>query len=276
MDWTKKRIAAAALGGFVVLGVIGSALPDPDTKTSGGASAATPAPAAVHTTTAAAAPVATPTPELSLALPSDRDVYRDRVVVSGRVSVDAGGSLQGASVKVDGKTAPVRAGRWTKTVTVSRGDNDIDVVATKPGYDEDSGTVTLTRKRSKAEIAAALAKARAAAAARKASYLASTTTIPYNQLEKNADRHAGERVTYRGQIFQIQEDGDDSIILLSVTDEGFDFWDDHIWVDYHGHIKGAEGDMLTVYGAITGTKSYDTQIGGTTYVPRMRAKYVAE
>jgi hypothetical protein len=34
--------------------------------------------------------------------------------------------------------------------------------------------------------------------------------------------------------------------------------------------------MLTIYGKVTGTKTYATQIGGQTYVPEVRAKYVAE
>ena len=65
-------------------------------------------------------------------------------------------------------------------------------------------------------------------------------------------------------------------MLLSVSDQGYGFWDDNIWVNYEGHISGAEEDVITVYGVITGSKSYETQIGGETYVPRMRARYVDE
>ena len=34
--------------------------------------------------------------------------------------------------------------------------------------------------------------------------------------------------------------------------------------------------MITVYGTLNGTQDYDTQIGGNTTVPSMRAKYVVE
>lgn len=102
------------------------------------------------------------------------------------------------------------------------------------------------------------------------------TTIDYDQLKKNADRYRGEKVVYTGQIFQIQEFAGGGIILLAVTDEGYGFWDDNIWVDFHEPLDAAEEDIITVYGKITGSKEYETQIGGSTYVPRMNAKYIDE
>jgi hypothetical protein len=65
-------------------------------------------------------------------------------------------------------------------------------------------------------------------------------------------------------------------MLLSVTDEGYGFWDDNVWVNYEGSVAGAEEDIITIYGRMTGAKSYETQIGGQTYVPRMQAKYIEE
>ena len=95
-------------------------------------------------------------------------------------------------------------------------------------------------------------------------------------MEKNADDYAGKRVKYTGQIFQIQEDLGSTVILMSVTNEGYDFWDDNVWVDYDGEIESAKDDIITIYGTVTGSKSYETQIGGETYVPQIRAKYVEE
>jgi hypothetical protein len=120
------------------------------------------------------------------------------------------------------------------------------------------------------------ARKEAARQAYEANYKASAQSIPYKQLDKSTDPYVGSKVTYRGQIFQIQSSGNTNVILLSVTDEGYGFWDDNIWVDYQGKVNGAEDDIITVWGTITGTKSYETQAGGETYVPRMRAKYLAE
>ncbi len=54
------------------------------------------------------------------------------------------------------------------------------------------------------------------------------------------------------------------------------FWSDNVWVDVVGTIKSAEDDIITVYGTVQGTKSYETQIGGETYVPQVKARYVEE
>jgi hypothetical protein len=46
-------------------------------------------------------------------------------------------------------------------------------------------------------------------------------------------------------------------------------------VNYKGQVHGAEKDMVTFWGKVTGTKSYKTQAGGETYVPEVEAKYVS-
>jgi hypothetical protein len=66
------------------------------------------------------------------------------------------------------------------------------------------------------------------------------------------------------------------MVLLSVTNDGYGFWDDRIWINYPGTIKGAEDDIITVYGTVAGEKSYETQIGGETYVPEVDARYIEE
>jgi hypothetical protein len=102
------------------------------------------------------------------------------------------------------------------------------------------------------------------------------TTIDYNQLIKNPDKYKGEKVVYEGQILQIQEEAGSGIMLLSVTDEGYGFWTNNIWVNFYEPIEAAEEDIITVYGKITGSEEYETQIGGSTFVPRMNADYIDE
>lgn len=116
----------------------------------------------------------------------------------------------------------------------------------------------------------------AAEAQREADFKAAATTIPYNQLAKNPDNYRGQKVVYRGQIFQIQDSGFGGNMLLAVTDEGYDIWDDNVWVDYDDSFDSAEDDVVTIYGVVKGEKSYETQIGGETYVPRIKLKYIDE
>ncbi|HWD39612.1 MAG TPA: hypothetical protein VG944_12240 [Fimbriimonas sp.] len=112
-------------------------------------------------------------------------------------------------------------------------------------------------------------------AAKEAAFREEATTIDYDQLIKNPYRYVGEKVVYTGQIFQIQE-GFESFMLLSVTDEGYGFWTDEIWVSGFGEIESAEEDVVTVYGTVTGAEEYETSIGGSNYVPKIKAKYIDE
>ena len=64
-------------------------------------------------------------------------------------------------------------------------------------------------------------------------------------------------------------------MLVSVTNDGYGLWTDHVWVNYTGHVSQNEGDHVTFWGKVQGSKSYDTQTGGTTYVPEVTAKYVS-
>lgn len=112
-------------------------------------------------------------------------------------------------------------------------------------------------------------------AEKEAAFREEATAIDYDQLIKNPYRYEGEKVVYTGQIFQIQE-GYGGFMLLSVTDEGYGFWTDEIYVTGFGEIESAEEDSVTVYGTVTGAKEYATQGGGTNYVPQIKAKYVDE
>lgn len=63
-------------------------------------------------------------------------------------------------------------------------------------------------------------------------------------------------------------------MLVSVTNED-EFWSNHIYVKYEGHVKGAENSIVTFWGKVTGTQTYKTQIGGETSVSEVEAKYVS-
>ncbi|MDP9383981.1 MAG: hypothetical protein M3P50_01885 [Actinomycetota bacterium] len=193
---------------------------------------------------------------------------------------------------VDNTTAKVSAaGRFSRRIRLDLGDNDIELTAVSQALGRVRMStaraarrpLTIERDRSAAELAAIRAlreqarQAKLAAARAKLNALrAGARTIPYNQLNKNPERYAGQSVVYRGQIFQIQEEGDSTVILLSVTDEGYGLSTDNIYVEYDRTIQPAEEDIITVYGKVVDQYSYETQIGGETYVPRIRAEIIDE
>jgi len=245
------------LVGLVVLGAIVGG--DDSTESAESTSTVT---RSTETTPASTQAESLPAP-VSLGDVPSGTVYSDVVTLRGRVYP------AGAKVRVGGHRATVHGRRWTTKVTVHRGSNIYRIRATAPGREPDTAEAEVIRRLSSAERAAL-------AAGRREAFVSSARTIPYNQLNKNADRYAGEKVVYRGQILQVQESGDTGIMLLSVTDEGYGIWDDNIWVDYEGSITSAEEDVITVYGTVTGSKSYETQIGGETYVPQVKARYIVE
>jgi len=268
---------------FAVIAAIGTATKSDDSGASDESLAAE--------TIAAASPDPPP-------LDLDVDYPSDDIAVHRKSLIIKGSSAPGTDVLVDGSTRLVKVdddGSWKAKVKLDVGKNEFDVTAEKGTQSENYGTVTITRKRTDAEIAAdreqrrieraaaeqrRIARAQRREAARQArieKYKSSATTIPYNQLAKDPDRYVGDRVTYTGKILQIQEDeGIGGIMLLYVTDEGYDIWDDTVWVDYDRSIKSAEDDIITIYGTVTGEKSYETQIGGETFVPQIKARYIDE
>jgi hypothetical protein len=239
-------------------------------------------------------PAPPPKPHVKIAVAGVRGVMSADLVESTPYGVRRHGtriagtvSPAGSVVKVNGRRAVVRGSHWRIDVKLKRGQNDYEVRAKRTGYVEaDPFRLTLVRKRTPAELKAyraevarkrELARQRrlAAIAQRKQNFINSAQPIDYKELQKDADSHAGEKVKVYGQIFQIQQDGDfGGIMLVSVTNDGYGFWDDHVWVNYTGKVAKNEDDLITIYGKVKGSKSYDTQAGGTTYVPEVNAKYI--
>ncbi len=101
-------------------------------------------------------------------------------------------------------------------------------------------------------------------------------TIDYPHLKKNPDKYKGEYVKYTGEIVQILESGSRSDIRLAVTktDYGYDF-SDIIYVTYFGTTDFVEGDVVTIYGTITGTHRYKSTANFNIEVPGVEAVDVA-
>jgi hypothetical protein len=266
--WAKSTLGASGLLVMCLAAGCGSSTSDRKSGPSGHSRAAdTPPPVAFAITSQ----------------PHETVIRKKHVVLRGTAA-------SGATLEID--DAPVmvnESGKWRKTVKLALGDNLIGLRASMAGRTSVDEMLSLTRKRSTAELAAWRQRQRilrtqreaarvAARAQAEADFKASVVTIAYRQLMKNADAFAGKHVTYRGKIFQIQEDSSGGgMMLLAVTyDDYLDMWDDNIWVNYDGHVEGSQGDVITVTGTITGSKSYDTQAGGSTYVPEMHSRFVNE
>lgn len=214
-------------------------------------------------TDAAEEPEPEPSVDLVVTMPGESGtVRRPSIVVRGT-------AVRGARVTVNGKRVPQKGRRFETTVQLERGANSIVVVARKRGHTEGRATFSIRRELTAAERAELRERRRQA-------FIAAAKTIPYGELIKDADRFAGRKVKYYGEILQVQESGGVGFMLLYTEHLGYDVWTDHIWVNYEGRVKGVEGDELTVYGIVRGFRSYETQIGGETFVPEIDAVYIVE
>jgi len=192
------------------------------------------------------------------------------------LTVDASSFVQGSKatlkVETDGTRLTVNGRRVNQkksefVVSLEKiGNNVFKVKATAPGKDPAAEVVTIRRELTSAEKAqqAAVAKQR---------YLDQAKSVDYDQLVKSPDAYAGTVVAFTGQILQIQDDS--GVMLVNVTDMGYGFWSDLVWVNYlPGQVSGAADDIVTFWGRVVGGRSYDTQIGGQNFVPEIDARFI--
>ncbi|MFS8630046.1 MAG: Ig-like domain-containing protein, partial [Bacillales bacterium] len=112
-------------------------------------------------------------------------------------------------------------GEFTVTLPTSKS-STFTLEAKKAGFKTNEVTVSVERVLSAAE--------------KKAQYKKSCKTISYKKLKKNADRYKGDRYKARGQIIQIMENDDTTVMRIAVTKDSWGYWnyDDVIYVEYEG------------------------------------------
>lgn len=101
-------------------------------------------------------------------------------------------------------------------------------------------------------------------------YKASCKTMSFKELDKNPDGHAGERVKFTGRVVQIMESTGSTDIRMDVNDN----FGDTVYVVYDGTTTAVEDSMITIYGEVVGSYTYESQAGWQITVPMIRAKYI--
>ncbi len=98
------------------------------------------------------------------------------------------------------------------------------------------------------------------------------TAVDFKELDKNPDSFNGKIVKFTGQVVQIQEADNYGVIRLAVTKESYG-WSisDIVYVEYQNHTDAVKDDVVTVYGQLTGSKTYESQAHFQITVPSMTA-----
>ena len=246
------------------------------------------APTAARTPTPTRTPIPTPTRTLTTALSivspaQGSQTLAASVLVSGTSTPGAGITIGDGTLS---KRIVATTGRWRLRMHLAIGDNPLLVVATKVGYEAGSFNWNVTRTLTPAQVAARKAADEARAVAAKATaqarvqraeanFKASASTISYADLLGDSRPFVGKHVFFRGQILQIRQNRKaGGIMLLSVTYLGSGVWTDNLWVNYDSATTATKTNDITIYGTVTGIKSYAAQAGGNTRMPEIHARYI--
>jgi hypothetical protein len=206
--------------------------------------------------------------------PSDGDTVRyPKVRVEGTVQpADADLRINNRSVNVDSD------GSFSKAVNLEIGDNPINVRASVAGStDRASEDLTVIRRRTPAEQRAFRAAQERKRQERIANLRANAQTIDPELLQKNPDKYAGTPVAITGEIFQIQEGGDNFLLMNTKCETEYDITicdGPTVHVVYGFDTDKTEDDLTTIYGIVEGGYEYDTQAGGTNYVASVKAQII--
>ena len=109
-----------------------------------------------------------------------------------------------------------------------------------------------------------------------AAFKQSAVSIPYNQMIKDPDSLAGRVVTYSGQVFQYDSATTTSHLIVSVTDEGYGYWTDNMWIDLDP-AAGANvyrDTVIKFWGTVVGAYTYETTSNGHLTIPEIDVRYV--
>ena len=201
-------------------------------------------------------------PEAKLKITSKDTVEAKQYNLTGETEKSAKVQLYQESKEVatttageDGKFA------FNKLGTEKSGEYKYEVKVSKEGYKSTNQEHSVLRTMSKEEEIQEIKD--------------SAITIDYKQLEKNKNKDVGKVAKFKGQIVQILEDGNYTVIRLSVAQASWG-WDSNaiLWVEYDGTTEFVQDDVITVYGRMMGEHSYQSQAGWDISVPSMLAEVI--
>lgn len=105
-------------------------------------------------------------------------------------------------------------------------------------------------------------------------YVTSCRAFDYELLMRDPDGFSGRPATFSGEIVQVMDSLFDAVQLrVDIGDNRV------IYVSYtmkKGELRYLEGDVVTVYGELTGLKTYTAVLGNQVSVPSLSAKYIKQ
>lgn len=108
-------------------------------------------------------------------------------------------------------------------------------------------------------------------------YAKKCETYTYEQIARDPEKYRGKYAKLTGEVFQVMEGGDDYTLLVNITKQNY-FQDDSVYVAYTKHTSDEsrilEDDVVTMYGELSGTYTYETVMGAEVTIPLLLAEYI--
>jgi hypothetical protein len=97
--------------------------------------------------------------------------------------------------------------------------------------------------------------------------LAAAENIAYDELFRNSDAHEFKEVYFRGQVIQVLGEPGLWNVRVNVTPGEYGFWDDTVFIEFHGDQRYLDDDVVDFVGTFTGPYTYESVMGGEITLP---------
>lgn len=112
------------------------------------------------------------------------------------------------------------------------------------------------------------------------SYKASCEKYSYKEIARNPGAYDGKYAKFTGEVIQVQQQEFLGLLIyvlrVDVTKTGR-YYQDTVYVTYtanEGDPRILEDDIITMYGQLTGEKTYETVLGASITIPSFDAEYI--
>ena len=161
--------------------------------------------------------------------------------------------------------------------TTSKSKSSEELAASKASSEAAASKASEEKAKKEAETKASM-EAAAAQEAKEEAEKKDPATYPtqtYDEMARNGDSHAGEKIQITGKVIQVQDSDDGGATLRVATSaNGYDdvYLVQIMSSEWQGH-RLLEEDQITIYGTAYGLYSYETVMGNTQTVPAIIAVF---
>ena len=179
--------------------------------------------------------------------------------------------------KSNSETKSTTTSSTVTTTSKSKSKSSEELAASKASSEAAASKASEEKAKKEAETKASM-EAAAAQEAKEEAEKKDPATYPtqaYDEMARNGDSHAGEKIQITGKVIQVQDSDDGGATLRVATSaNGYDdvYLVQIMSSEWKGH-RLLEDDQITIYGTAYGLYSYETVMGNTQTVPAIIAVF---